>query len=264
MAAQWFSLNYCFIENGDTRLDIYNADPSWTIPFNNICSLLFSALADGLLIWRCYNVWGKSVRAILASSIFLVAEIGLYFYLILIVFVPKLFFAKNSAILHNNLLCAALFMTLASTLLTTILIIYRIYSVAKSSSITNPTKRSRKFSDIGDMVIQSAAVYALLSLIYAITVVIPTPSDEVYLLRIYPLVGYVSLIFSFTASAAPTIMVARVVLASARPVEAFSSARISDLEFQNQPSVTHGSQAIISIFQARGSRLGSSHLSENA
>ena len=91
--SQWFGLNQSFIEDGDTRFDILNSGSYWSIPFNNICSCLFSALADGLLvswdcldvrcfsqyctqIWRCYNVWGKSVRVILASLVFLMAEIG--------------------------------------------------------------------------------------------------------------------------------------------------------------------------------------------
>lgn len=61
-------------------------------------------------------------------------------------------------------------------------------------------------------------------------------------------------------------MVARVVLASARLVEPFSSARISDLEFYHyeQTSVTRGSQAMMSTFQAVGSYRGSSHIAENA
>ncbi|KJA24254.1 hypothetical protein HYPSUDRAFT_39022 [Hypholoma sublateritium FD-334 SS-4] len=261
--SQWFGLNQSFIEDGDTRFDILNSGSSWSIPFNNICSLLFSALADGLLIWRCYNVWGKSVRAIIASLVFLVAEIGLYFYLILIDLVPRLTRANNAAILHNNLLSAAFFMTLGSTLLTTILIAYRIHSVAKSSTAA-PTKRSRTYSNIGDLIVQSAAPYAFMSLIYAIAVVIPTSSDAVYLTRIYPLVGYVSLIFSFTASAAPTIMVARIVSASNLPVEDFSSARMSDLEFRVQPSAAHGSQAMMSTLQALGSHRDPSYTSENA
>ncbi len=63
-----------------------------------------------------------------------------------------------------------------------------------------PAKRNKTFSNIGDLIVQScAAAYAFMSLIYAIAVVIPTSSDDVYLTRIYPLVGYVSLIFSFTA-----------------------------------------------------------------
>ena len=124
--------------------------------------------------------------------------IGLYFYLILIDLVPRLLHANNAAILHNNLLSAAFFMTLASTLLTTILIAYRIHSVAKNNDM-GPAKRNKTFSNIGDLIVQSAAAYAFMSLIYAIAVVIPTSSDDVYLTRIYPLVGYVSLIFSFTA-----------------------------------------------------------------
>lgn len=49
------------------------------------------------------------------------------------------------------------------------------------------------------MVVQSAAAYAFMLLIYAIAVVIPTPSDEVTFARMYPLIGYVAEIFTFTA-----------------------------------------------------------------
>jgi hypothetical protein len=67
----------------------------------------------------------------------------------------------------NDLLAAALFMSFGTTLVTTVLIAYRIYSVSKQK-----LPSSRRFNDIMDIVVQSGAIYAFSQLAFAIASVL--------------------------------------------------------------------------------------------
>lgn len=78
---------------------------------------------------------------------------------------------SNSVVtLCNRLVGAAFFMTLASTLLTTVLIAFRIYSASRNSALTSARTPYKKVIDI---IVQSALLYSLASLALAITIVIP-------------------------------------------------------------------------------------------
>jgi hypothetical protein len=68
----------------------------------------------------------------------------------------------------NDLLAAALFMSFATTLVTTVLIAYRIYSVSKQK-----VPSSRRFNNIIDIVVQSGTIYAFSQLVSAIGFVLP-------------------------------------------------------------------------------------------
>jgi hypothetical protein len=63
----------------------------------------------------------------------------------------------------NDLLAAALFISFGTTLITTVLIAYRIYSASKQQ-----LPSSRRFNHIIDIVVQSGAIYAFSQLVYAI------------------------------------------------------------------------------------------------
>jgi hypothetical protein len=72
------------------------------------------------------------------------------------------------AVTLNNLQSAALFMSFGTTLVTTLLIAYRIYSASKQQ-----LPSSRRFNNIIDIVVQSGAIYAFSQLAYAIAGVLP-------------------------------------------------------------------------------------------
>lgn len=71
----------------------------------------------------------------------------------------------------NHLLAAAFFMSFATTLVTTALIAYRIYSVSKQPGVS-----SRRLKHIIDIVVQSGAIYALSQLTIAIAGVVSKPN----------------------------------------------------------------------------------------
>ena len=87
--------------------------------------------------------------------------------------------ALSSGTAHNHLITAGLITTLVGTLWTTILIAYRIYSLSRS----DPLNRAKKtFNKLVDVLIQSAAAYAIISVWYAIEGVIPQTSTNVFIL----------------------------------------------------------------------------------
>lgn len=72
------------------------------------------------------------------------------------------------AIKIDDVLAAAFFMSFATTLVTTILIAYRIYSVSKRQGLS-----SRLFKQIIDIVVQSGVIYAFSQLAAALSNILP-------------------------------------------------------------------------------------------
>lgn len=78
--------------------------------------------------------------------------------------------------IHNYLISAGLFMTLATTLWTTILIAYRIYSASKYN-ISNQAKP--RFYNILEIIIQSSFIYSLALVATALSLAIPQNESNV-------------------------------------------------------------------------------------
>ena len=79
----------------------------------------------------------------------------------------------------NSLIGAALFITASTTSITASLIAYRIYSLSRS----DPLNRAKKtFNKLVDVLIQSAAAYAIISLFYAVETVVPQSTGDIFIL----------------------------------------------------------------------------------
>lgn len=122
------------------------------------------------------------------------------------------------------------FVSFATSLTTTVLIAYRIYSSARNISDISFSTSKARFTHITEIIVQSAAIYSVILLVAAISGVIPTtgifPSASEFSLSSYSscllvpaavchfLLHKMSTIKMFWKGMAPTIMVARVSLAS--------------------------------------------------
>lgn len=82
-----------------------------------------------------------------------------------------------SATTHNHIASAGLFMTLAATLWTTILIAYRIYSASKHNSLNQAKPR---FYNILEIIMQSAFIYSLALVTSALLEAIPQNESNVW------------------------------------------------------------------------------------
>ncbi len=120
---------------------------------------------------------------------------AIYISAIILLLVDKLDPTTQAAVnTLNDLIGAALFITASTTSLTASLIAYRIYSLSGK----DPLNRARKtFGKVIDVLIQSAAAYAIISLWYAIETVVPETATNVwiliatddYLFYIFPIVA---------------------------------------------------------------------------
>ncbi|KJA17392.1 hypothetical protein HYPSUDRAFT_218907 [Hypholoma sublateritium FD-334 SS-4] len=124
-----------------------------------------------------------------------------------------------------------IFSAFALTLITTLLILYRIITVTRRTNL--PKRRQNTYTDIVDMIVQSSALYSIVLLIWAISwVITPTPTirSEIsfnYLAKFSEELAYIA------AGIAPTVMVARIARVSSKDLNRQTvPAHISDLEFQ--------------------------------
>ena len=86
----------------------------------------------------------------------------------------------------NDLLASGYFLSVSSTISSTALIVYRIYN-----SVSNQDSRSKKrFMHIVDVLVQSAALYALALLVTAITGVVEIISGDATTVSLYAVINY--------------------------------------------------------------------------
>ncbi|KJA17196.1 hypothetical protein HYPSUDRAFT_206367 [Hypholoma sublateritium FD-334 SS-4] len=227
---EWFFLRKVFITHGETRgtaFDVVDQANTLESFLGATLSAIVFVISDSLLIWRCYKVWGNSLRAIYLALVLLLAETALYLSIVIIPCASNLDPAVPTRITLNKLTGAALFMTFGVTLLTTVLIAYPIYSFARRDS-RNRTKRA--FKDIAEVLVQSSAAYSLTALLSGVVAIVPqNDSNETVWFAVQNYSG--SLLFVI-AGMAPTIMVARVAMQELPQVVDTRTAHLSDLEFR--------------------------------
>lgn len=94
----------------------------------------------------------------------------------------------------DDLLHAALFTTLATNLVTTLLISYRIHSFTDQNILRGSKAR---FKHIHEILMQSAAAYTIFTLAYTISTFIPFTTNNTLLLL--TIEGYMATFYVFTA-----------------------------------------------------------------
>ncbi|KAF9473263.1 hypothetical protein BDN70DRAFT_937576 [Pholiota conissans] len=150
LGIQWYSTKWQFVNNGENRDTIFaaivdtNVGVSTTV---NILSAISLVLGDGLLIWRCFHLWNRSFRVILIPMFLTVSE------------AVAATLSPTAVSLRTRLAkvaAAGILLAGSTTIITTALIAYRIYSFLRHQDISN-----RKFNHIIDIVVQSGAIYSL-------------------------------------------------------------------------------------------------------
>ena len=152
--------------------------------------------------------------------------------------------ADNVAQTINWLITGALFSTVATTLLSTLIITYRIHSVTSKNVVL---RGSSRYTHILDLLVQSSALYVFGSLLLAIPLVLPlTTRNEVGVLSaqyytgsIFPftavsdfLMNYLIIGLTMFKGVAPTLMVARLALGKSHNAETSTrSGHVSEIQF---------------------------------
>ena len=164
-------------------------------------------------IWRCYNVWRCSVAPILLSSFLVACEGGMSCLVCLgwqlqltrslcveVVFVVMVVIVSNDHLdpsptqsEHLNALVGTIFLlSAATTLVTTVLIAYRIHSFCKQDLLDGSLTQ---FKHIVDIVIQSAVAYSAATAAFAIVSIIPNETS----VAVFNARSYTACLYVFTA-----------------------------------------------------------------
>ncbi|PPQ84160.1 hypothetical protein CVT25_002026 [Psilocybe cyanescens] len=209
---QWYLTLFGIDETDSGRetafIAIFNV-PTWIHLLIDITSFCMFIVADGLLIWRCFYVCSRSLRLIIVPVFLLFVETALFLSsIIFIVAIRGQPLDDHQITVINDLQSSGFYISFGTTLTTTVLIAYRIYSVSRDIN----DSRSR-FTHIIEVIIQSALVYSIVVLIAGISGSIPG-GDGFPTPTLFSLANYSSSLLVPAAGIAPTIMVARVSLAA--------------------------------------------------
>ncbi|KAF9476769.1 hypothetical protein BDN70DRAFT_934790 [Pholiota conissans] len=206
----------------------------------NVLTVVVLILPDVLLIWRCFNLWGRSRRVVVIPALLtFTATALLLIQTVSVVVVPQS--DQAAAAIMDHVATAGYIITAFTTLVCTILISYRIHSFSKLQAFS-----TRRFKHIADIVIQSGAVYSLSLIVCGIAIMVSDLSEDVVLqsnvsitandrsyLRIYAFLIWTQSNVLFIAGVSATAMVARVCMLADKP-NSLPSAHLSGLHIQSR------------------------------
>ncbi|PPQ83551.1 hypothetical protein CVT25_006865, partial [Psilocybe cyanescens] len=222
---EWYYLDWEVVITGDTRESIFLATVGngleWAFVLSGFLENFLLIISDGLLVWRCYHVWGESFLAISAPLILLVAEFD-------VKFGPLT--SDANANLGNNIISALTLVSLGTTMITTFIIGYRIHSVSQMHG--SPSRNL--FNHIVTMIIESAAVYSLVLLLESIMIFVPSTDVPGSLLSEAQYYLETILTVISNQGMAPTILVARIATNNNPTVASSTITHISGLQFGSQ------------------------------
>ncbi|KAK0474964.1 hypothetical protein IW261DRAFT_1568453 [Armillaria novae-zelandiae] len=171
-AFDWSLVHYSFIGHGDnfwtvtlafTGLDSTDASVISAIVLG-IAGCISSIVADSTMVWRCWIVWGRRWIFALLPLIFMISGTAFKILQILVNIQATLVISFET--------CTELYTSfiLATTLLCTLLIIYRILSIEWAKPRTN----ARRFSlgvyrNLIEVIVESAVIYSVTLILFMIT-----------------------------------------------------------------------------------------------
>ncbi|KAK0439467.1 uncharacterized protein EV420DRAFT_1583747 [Desarmillaria tabescens] len=205
LGVRWYWVRQAFIVNGDSRMAIYqsflNEDYRWMWAVSGVFASMNILIADCVLIWRAWVVWDRNFKIVVIPIIGAILEIifdGFFLY--------QDIGHTSSSSLSNwgpdavDWGTAYFTMSLITTVLSTCLVVFRIATMGRGA---NHAVSLRSYRGVIEIVIESAALYAV-SLIIFLAFFARDDARSV--------VGI-----------APTLIVARVASGRARPDESWAT-----------------------------------------
>ena len=203
---EWIWINILFESIGESKaaaVTYATVGPSWSYLLTNINAFLLAVIADSLMVrtrfskiylplinsfqdmemlpcleWiyssHTFSVtvtssrdWSDIISCLLYHRI-LKFLIGVGIANVVKISIDRFnsvkYFAGHSLWMQTSL---ALFSTFALTMITTSLIVYRIYTISRHNNF--PSRTQTTFKGIVDLIVQSSAVYSMILLLYAIS-----------------------------------------------------------------------------------------------
>ncbi|PBK64443.1 hypothetical protein ARMSODRAFT_1023041 [Armillaria solidipes] len=219
----WSSSVYSFIHHGQNFWTVFVAITSRSGIAKlfqmgpGIAGCISTIVADSAMVWRCWIVWGRSWIIILLPLVFMV--LGTAFKILQIRANMQ---ATEPAVSFTT--CTAIYVSLmlATTLLCTLLIVYRILSIewAKTKLEGTRTCSFGAYRNVIEILVESAALYSAALTVFVVFVF----QNEVDS-------GYSEIIAEFIRGVAPTLLIGRVASGHSRPDDSWKGSTISSLRF---------------------------------
>ncbi|KAI3614481.1 hypothetical protein WG66_009732 [Moniliophthora roreri] len=136
-------------------------------------NLLDSIIADAILIWRCYIIWGRNIRVIIIPTLLCIANnvLGI---VVIIRYSKDIGIGISATVLQPyrgdkalRIIPAFLFMTALTNLLITFLIAARIYVISRRAAKYVGKNVNRMYRTVISIVLESGLIYPLVLIVYA-------------------------------------------------------------------------------------------------
>ncbi|PBK90136.1 hypothetical protein ARMGADRAFT_1112321 [Armillaria gallica] len=217
-AADWSFMQSAFIDNGKRYWTAY-----WTLKNGakatavvvGITSSMSTIITDTYMIWCCWMVWGQRWVVVLLPILSLIAVSVLRI-------IATYYNYKN--IIEAIFPMLYISFVLATTLWCTLLIIYRILTVAGIGYRAGG--RWRVYRHCIEVLVESSALFSISLIVY---LALAIRED----LGMY----YIDIITSFTRGVAPTLLIGRAAAGHTRPNDGDSENTVSSLHFQASSEV---------------------------
>ncbi|KAK0465889.1 uncharacterized protein EV420DRAFT_1636451 [Desarmillaria tabescens] len=229
----WLYIRSIFVDHGQNFRTRYlsQCGPSFESTVEmGVTGAICTILADSTIIWRCWVVWGRRWLTVLLPVLLLIS--GTVFKIIstyeisTITAAYPLGFALYSAFI------------LATTLWCTVLIIYRIVTVARGSDTGSGF---RTYSHVIEIMVESSALYSLTLILYVIFYA--REDVTIALLRLPSGDGKGTLMWN-----CPALLVGRVAAGHARPDDSWQGSMISgSLHFRTRSGGQNSQQNSFTI-----------------
>ncbi|KAH9482058.1 hypothetical protein JR316_0004153 [Psilocybe cubensis] len=233
---QWYLLNWSFVTQGATRETIFEAivlSPKAVAAVIEFVQGFLLVLSSMLLIWRCYYLWDEEVRVVTAPLVLLVVQIALAITNTVLVGTTQRTLTQLKSDLQRHMTASLAFVSFGAAAYTSLLIAYKLHKTSSETRTENETRISEAWAAcrrMSDAVVDSSSAVALVLLVKAVmTVIGPFWDLESPLVAAIP---YVQAVLDVTTGMAPTIMIARLVVASAEKAKTTGTkTHVSRLDF---------------------------------
>ncbi|PBK60838.1 hypothetical protein ARMSODRAFT_1090023 [Armillaria solidipes] len=209
-AINWSQISSAFVNNGQsfwTSYVFYDVTVSEIISLvGGIISTICTVLADSTIIWRCWIVWGQRWLIILLPVLFLLSAMASK-----VTAIYKQYITGSEFILGFVLYSSFI---LATTLWCTLLIVYRIISVAWAGNQAGNGLRAYRHAI--EILIESSALYSMSLILYTAFYACGDLSSL-----------YLDSFAGIARVIAPTLLVGRVAAGHARPDDSWQGSVIS-------------------------------------
>ncbi|KAK0478596.1 hypothetical protein EDD18DRAFT_873141 [Armillaria luteobubalina] len=218
LAFTWIYTYSFLVKNGQnlwTKFLVIFVTMDITVLGMDITDPICTLLADSLIIWRCWIVWGQRWVIVLLPILLLISGT-----------VCKCIATYQQVTNPSNYPATYLSLyssfALASTLLCTLLIIFRIVTIVRAGGGVGGGIKA--YYNVMEVLIESSAIYSLFLILY----VAFTTHESV-------LLHYFDALSAIAKGVAPTVIIGRVAAGHARPDDSWQGTIASSLRFGAGP-----------------------------